>query len=67
MILFFSGSTSGESLPERVLYEHSPGVMLTYFEMHQKRGDTIRRFERHARKRKKMLKKRKRRESKAES
>jgi len=52
MILFYSGSTSGESLPERVLEHNQPGVMLTFWEMHEKRGDTIRRFERHAAKRK---------------
>jgi hypothetical protein len=54
MILFYSGSTSGESLPERVLETHQPGVMLTYWEMYEQRGDTIRRFERHVAKRKEM-------------
>lgn len=52
MILFYSGSTAGDSLPERALYEDAPAVMLTFFEMYEKRGDTIRRFERHAQKRK---------------
>lgn len=62
MILFYSGSTSGESLPERVLHDSNPGVMLTYYEMHLGRGDTIRRFERHAKQRRKE-KKRAERES----
>lgn len=47
MILFYSGSTSGESLPERVLAKINPGVMLTYWEMKEKKGDTLKRFGRH--------------------
>jgi hypothetical protein len=54
MIMFYSGSTNGESLPERVLCKNKPGVMLTYYEMdiESRRGDTIKRFERHAQQRK---------------
>ena len=47
MVLFYSGSTSGESLPERVLANIDPGVMLTYWEMKENKGDTLRRFKRH--------------------
>lgn len=47
MILFYSGSTSGESLPERALAESEPGIMLTYWEMREKKGDTLKRFGRH--------------------
>lgn len=47
MVLFYSGSTSGESLPERVLVDINPGVMLTYWEMRENKGDTLRRFKRH--------------------
>lgn len=56
MILAYSGSTSGESLPERVLGLKDPplpAVMLTYYEIYQGRGDTLRRFKRHAKRRKK--------------
>jgi len=48
IILFYSGSTSGESLPERVLAKAEPGIMLTYWEMRENKGDTLRRFIRHA-------------------
>ena len=53
MIMFFSGSTNGESLPERVLCKDKPGVMLTFWEIDGRRGDTIKRFDRHAIRRKK--------------
>lgn len=48
LVLFFSGSTSGDSLPERALEKRRPGVMLTYWEIHIGRGDTLKRFQRHA-------------------
>jgi hypothetical protein len=55
MIIYYSGSTSGESLPERALLERphpQPAIMLTFFEIDAGRGDTLRRFERHAKRRK---------------
>ena len=49
MKLFFSGSTSGESLPEHVLkdWNDGPAVMLTFYEIDDARGDATKRMERH--------------------
>lgn len=49
--LFYSGSTSGESLPEQALKHIPASLMLTFFEVITKRGDTKTRFFRHERKR----------------
>ena len=54
MHLFYSGTTSTESLPEIVHKDindgKGPAVMLTYYEIHEKRGDAARRLERHVEK-----------------
>jgi len=52
MLMFFSGSTSADNQPEVALCDIKPGVMLTYWELDGKRGDTTRRFERHDKQRK---------------
>jgi hypothetical protein len=49
--LFYSGSTSGKSLPEQALRDKPCDLMLTFFEIITKRGDTKTRFFRHERKR----------------
>ena len=59
MILYYSGATSGESLPERILCDKRMGVMLTYWEMHGQKGDTTKRFERHSEQRLAKLEKKK--------
>lgn len=52
MHMFYSGTTSTESLPEVVLKDindgKGPAVMLTYYEIHSKCGDASKRMERHA-------------------
>lgn len=52
MHLFFSGSTSGKSLPEQCLFDQKPDIMLTFYEIHAKKGDTKTRFLRHESRRK---------------
>ena len=47
MIIFYSGRISKVYLPEQILGHNKPGVMLTYYEIHEKQGDTIKRFQRH--------------------
>jgi hypothetical protein len=51
MKLFYSGSTSGESLPEQALRDVPASIMLTWYEIYEKRGDTKTRFFRHERRR----------------
>lgn len=48
VILYYSGSTSGISLPERALAADKPAIMLTYWEIHYKKGTTATRFKRHS-------------------
>lgn len=57
MILYYSGMTSGNSLPERALVDVHPAIMLTFWEIHGNRGDTKRRFFKHLKRRKAALKK----------
>lgn len=64
MILFYSGMTCGESLPERALAAVNPAIMLTYYEIHEKRGDTLKRFMSHANRRRAELKAKKKRKTK---
>jgi hypothetical protein len=56
MVLFYSGSTSGESLPEQALKDKSngqgPDIMLTFYEVYEMRGDTKTRIFRHIKRRK---------------
>ncbi len=47
MILFYSGTTSGESLPERVFEKEGAEIMITYWEIDEKRGDAARRLKKH--------------------
>jgi len=55
MRLYYSGSTSGKSLPEQALRDKhkgkGPDIMLTFFEIITMRGDTKTRIFRHIRKR----------------
>lgn len=75
MHIVFSGTTSTESLPEVVLKDMNkgkgPAIMLTYHEIHEKRGDAKRRLERHVercgRKPKKKRKRKKKNGSKSKS
>lgn len=56
LILYYSGSTNGESLPEQALKEKNDGkgadIMLTFYEIINVRGDTKSRMFRHIKKRK---------------
>jgi len=56
MRLYYSGSTSGESLPEQALKEKhngkGPDIMLTFYEVYEMRGDTKTRIFRHIKRRK---------------
>ena len=45
--LFYSGSSSGRSLPEIALIDDKPDLMLTYYEIREKKGNTQTRFNRH--------------------
>ena len=47
--LFYSGSSTGRSLPEQALMNENPppDLMLTYYEIREKKGNTITRFNRH--------------------
>jgi hypothetical protein len=47
MIIYYSGSTSGESLPERALANDDPAIMLTFWEIFEGKTDTKGRFNRH--------------------
>jgi hypothetical protein len=55
MLLFYSGSTSGESLPEQALKDKhngkGPDIMLTFYEVYEMRGDTKTRIFRHIKRR----------------
>lgn len=59
MILFYSGSTSGKSLPEQALRDKNngegPDIMLTFFEIYTQRGDTKTRLFRHVKRRQEKL------------
>lgn len=57
MNIFYSGRISKVYLPEQVLGPNEPCVMLTYYEIHDKQGDTIRRFHRHVERKSKKGKK----------
>lgn len=62
MILYYSGSSTYDNIPEHVLQEEEPGVMLTYWEMEGegRKKDTVVRFENHcARRKEKRLTKKK--------
>lgn len=53
MILFYSGSMTGPSQPERALRATGPGVMLTYWEIYgAKMNETLRRLKRNKKRRK---------------
>ena len=51
MIMFYSGAGSRDHLPERVLADTDPGVMLTYYGMYSGKGETVRRLMDHIKRR----------------
>lgn len=53
MIMFFSGSGSKEHRPEVILADRDPGVMLTYYAVFTKEGETVKRMNGHIKRRKK--------------
>jgi hypothetical protein len=44
MRIFYSGNLSGDSLPENLIPQKKPFVMLTYYELHDGAQGTRKRF-----------------------
>ncbi len=53
MILAFSGQSNWESIPERVLHDKKPAVMINYLEINERVTAAPRRFKKHKKRRRK--------------
>ena len=59
MIIFYSGNSSKDALPECIIAERKPSIMLTFFDFSINHRSTERRFEAHKNNRLAKLKKKK--------
>ena len=47
MIFFFSGHSSNDTIPEKAIRKESPGVMLTFYDIHKRTRKVMDRFKKH--------------------